>query len=198
MRNHTPLIALCMILVPAIADAQTDTAWHRAYSAIAPGAHDTIPTAAAEDSPSFKSPSAAFGISFGTTAGLLLAAAAVHHGSSNAPATVLAVGALVVGPAAGYWYGGSAEWKKGLTLRLVATGVGAAGALLALNGGGSGDVGAVMALAGTGVLVVDALVDIAKVSPAVGRANASRGAVAIVPTYDPHGKAPGLAVRLSW
>ena len=189
-------LAAAALIAPLASAAQAPASWMPARAAIAPLAADTATVAKASQA---KSPSTAFWISFGTTTGLLAAALATKKGSDNAVPAVLATTAFVFGPAAGYWYGDSPKWKPGLTLRLIATGTAAAGAFIGLNGSGSGaDVGALLAYASAGVIVVSAIVDIAKVDPAVAQANRTRVDLTLAPMIDARGKSAGLAVHLSF
>jgi hypothetical protein len=117
--------------------------------------------------------------------------------NSSGAALVSSIGVLI-GPSTGYWYAGSDKWKGGLVFRLIMTGVGTGGALLAsqcvleeTNGGcTAGEV--IMVLAATGI-VVDGVVDIAKLPNAVRAENAAR--LSVSPTVGLDGRSAGLNAR---
>jgi hypothetical protein len=187
-------LATLFVLV-ATAGAQAPARWvpERSPFLIVP---DTVPVpgvrVARPAAP--KSVGTALTISLVTTYAPLGAALA----TKNSGAAIASSIGVLIGPSTGYWYAGSGAWRQGMVFRLVMEGVGLGGALLASqcvlsedsSGCTAGEI--IMVLAATGI-VVDGVVDIAKLPKAVRAENAAR--LAISPAVGFDGKSLGVNAR---
>ena len=116
--------------------------------------------------------------------------------------SVFAIGGLIIGPAAGYHYGGlDRRGVKGAGARLaLIVGLPIVVALATEDDGSGGPPPAWTAfLAGTGLALVSAIWDVATVGGAVERHNRTLGPTTgarLVPAVAPFSHAPGFAVRV--
>jgi hypothetical protein len=119
---------------------------------------------------------------------------------NNDLALVSSIGVLI-GPSTGYWYAGSGAWKNGMVFRLIMTGVGTGGALLASQCGlqqatAGCTVGALVMLGSATAILIGGIADIAKLPKAVRTENAAR--LSISPTVALNGKSMGLNLRMKF
>ena len=145
-------------------------------------------------------PTVALGISLAATAGpLILATSLERSGHDSPPADAFAIGAVVIGPASGYWYAHSPEWKRGVIMRAVLT----TGTLLLWDGANHHCQTSCLGM-GLGALLFgaaalgSAVQDITRVPAAAERVNEGDSRLSILPTYSPSSRRLTLTAHLTF
>jgi hypothetical protein len=189
-RNRALLVATLIAFAAASVAAQERVA------ANAPRAgRDSVKMPRAARVPEYQTPQTAAWTSFG--AALVPTAAGMMTGDRSA----LLFTGLVIGPAAGYWYGhvGAKAWP-GLLIRTGGFALAMAGAarcsgrsLASCSSGGSAAL-----IGGAAVVASSAIYDIATVQGKVRAHNAAMSRAAIVPLFSPSERSVGVAVTVGF